>query len=66
MTRIEKIEKAVVSLPEKEYKQFRHWFFERDWDQWDRQIEADLNDGKLDFLLKEAKEEKNRGILKDL
>ena len=66
MTRIEKIEKAVVCLPVKEYKQFRRWFFERDWDQWDRQIEADLNDGKLDFLLKEAKEEKYRGILKDL
>jgi hypothetical protein len=66
MTRIEEIENAVVSLPVEEYRQFREWFLERDWTQWDKQIEADSESGKLDFLVKEAMEEKNRGDLREL
>ena len=66
MTRIEEIENAVTSLPAAEYCQFRDWFLERDWAQWDKQIQADSESEKLDFLMKEAKEEKNRGNLRDL
>lgn len=66
MTRIEEIENAIASLQMEEYRQFRGWFLERDWAQWDKQIEADSGSGKLDFLIKEAKEEKNRGDLRDL
>ena len=66
MTRIEEIEQAVASLPAEEYRQFREWFLERDWGQWDRQIQADSESGKLDFLVKEAMDEKNRGKLRDL
>ena len=66
MTRIEEIENAVASLPVEEYRQFREWFLERDWTQWDKQIEADSESGKLDFLVKEALEEKNRGDLRKL
>jgi hypothetical protein len=62
MTRVEEIEKAVASLPVEEYRQFRDWFLERDWAQWDKQIHADSESGKLDFLVKEAMEEKSRGI----
>ncbi len=60
MRKIEEIENAVASLPVEEYRQFREWFLERDWAQWDKQIEADSESGKLDFLVKEAMEEKNR------
>ena len=66
MTRIEEIENAVASLPVEEYRQFREWFLERDWTQWDKQLEADSESGKLDFLVKEALEEKNRGDLRKL
>jgi hypothetical protein len=66
MTRIEEIENAVVSLPVEEYRQFREWFLERDWEQWDKQIIADSESGKLDLLAKEAMEEKSRGNLRDL
>ncbi len=66
VTRIEEIKKAVVSLPVNEYRQFRDWFFDRDWEQWDKQIQADSESGKLDFLLKEAMDEKSRGKLRDL
>lgn len=66
MTRIEEIENAVASLPVDEYRQFRDWFLGRDWAQWDKQIQADSQSGKLDFLVKEAMEEKNLGNLRDL
>jgi hypothetical protein len=66
MTRIEEIENAVVSLPPEEYRQFRDWFLERDWTQWEKQIQADSESGKLDFFSKEALEEKSRGNLRDL
>lgn len=36
----------------------------KDWDKWDKQIEADSKSGKLDFLIAEAKKEK--GKLKEL
>ena len=58
MARIQELEKAVSSLPENEYKQFRQWFLDQDWKKWDRQIEDDSRDGKLDFLLEEADEAK--------
>jgi len=66
MTRVEELEKAVVSLPEQEYGQFRHWFMERDWKKWDYQIEADSKAGRLDFLIKEAGHDKEHNKLKDL
>jgi hypothetical protein len=50
MTKVEQLEMAVTSLPEEEYVQFRRWFLERDWEKWDREIEADSMAGKLDFL----------------
>jgi len=66
MTRIEEIENAVASLPVEEYRQFRQWFLERDWAQWDKQIQADSESGKLDFLVKEAMDDKGSGKLRDL
>jgi len=44
----------------------RQWFSERDWDQWDKQIETDSEAGKLDFLIKEALDEKAKGLLRGL
>jgi hypothetical protein len=66
MSRIEEIEKAVNSLSSDEYSKFRQWFFERDWSDWDRQLKSDDDAGKLDFLCREALEEKNAGKLKGL
>jgi hypothetical protein len=66
MTRIEQLEMAVASLPKEEYVQFRRWFLDRDWEKWDREIEADSAAGKLEFLLQEAADAKNSQRLKDL
>ena len=52
---IEEIQVAIQSLPPDQYVRLRQWLSEWDWEQWDRQIEADAEAGKLDFLIKEAK-----------
>jgi len=44
----------------------RRWFFDKDWEKWDEQIEEDAESGRLDFLIKEVLDEKERGTLKEL
>ncbi len=66
MTKVEELEKAIVSLGEDEYSQFRRWFIDRDWEKWDREIEEDFGAGRLDFFFKEAAEAKNSNRLEDL
>ena len=66
MTKVEELESAVGSLTAEEYREFRRWFLERDWEQWDQQIEEDSRAGKLDFLVREAFEAKQQGKLKGL
>lgn len=63
---IEEIQAAIETLPQESYAQLRQWFSERDWEQWDQQIVADSNKGKLDFLVKEALDEKAQGNLREL
>ncbi len=66
MAKVEEIQVAIESLSYQEYIRLRHWFSERDWKRWDRQIETDSDSGKLDFLIEEALNEKAKGILKEL
>jgi len=66
MSRVEEIQLAIESLPQEEYRRLRDWFIERDWKEWDKEIEADSKSGKLDFLIKEALEDKAKGKLKEL
>ncbi len=66
MSKINAIRKAIEALSEEEYAQLRQWFYERDWKKWDQEIEKDSKSGKLDFLIREAFDEKRCGKLKDL
>ena len=66
IARVEELQVAIESLPYQEYIRLMQWFSERDWEKWDRQIEADSMSGKLDFLIEEALNEKAEGILKEL
>lgn len=66
MSKVEEILYSIESLSEEEYTQLREWFSERDWGKWDRQIEIDSKSGKLDFLIKEALDGKDKGRLKEL
>jgi len=54
------IQIAIESLPRAEYQNLWQWFSEVAWEKWDKQIEADSNSGKLDFLIEEALNEKRQ------
>ncbi len=60
MQDVKALEDAVRALPAPALAEFRRWFAEFDSAIWDRQLEADLNAGKLDALLAEAEEDFSR------
>jgi hypothetical protein len=54
MGNVERIERDIQALSPEELAQFRAWFLEYDWAAWDRQLERDVQAGKLDKLDKLA------------
>ncbi len=58
MTTLKKLQAEISSLPRQDYESLRRWFWDRDWQEWDRQIEADSESGRLNFLIEEALREK--------
>lgn len=54
MTTVKEIEKAILNLSESDFKQLRNWLLELDYQQWDKEIEEDIINGKLDQIAKEA------------
>ena len=54
MGKVEKIEQDVQALSPEELAQFRAWFLEYDWAAWDRQVERDVQAGRLDALAEKA------------
>lgn len=66
MTSVAKIQKEILALSETDYRQLKQWFSELEWDEWDQQIAADSDAGKLDFLIAEAVEAEEKGTLKNL
>ena len=66
MPDVKAIEDAVRSLPASDLAEFRRWFAEFDFTVWDGQIEADARNGKLDWLLQEAKEDYELGNHREL
>ncbi len=66
MSKVERIQAEIESLSDTEYSRLRQWFSDKDWKKWDGQVEADSESGKLDFLVKEALDEKSKGTLKEI
>ena len=66
MAKVEEILSSIESLSKEDFARLREWFYERDWERWDKEIESDSKSGKLDFLVKEALSEKEDGKLKEL
>jgi hypothetical protein len=54
MGNVENIERQIEALSPEELAQFRAWFLEFDWTAWDRQLEVDIQAGKLDRLAQDA------------
>ena len=66
MTRVEALEREVEKLTAEELAAFRDWFAEYHWQVWDRQIERDSADGRLDKFAAEALAELERGETREI
>ena len=66
MTAIEKLEREVQKLSREELAAFRDWFRKYDSDAWDRQVEHDVQSGRLDSLAEEAIAEHEAGRTKEI
>ena len=66
MTKVEALEKEIQKLSSSELEAFRNWFFEFDGEAWDRQIEADAAEGKLDHWAEAAITAHQRGESREI
>lgn len=66
METVEKIQSEINALSYPDFKQILHWINEKEWKNWDKALEEDVDSGKLDFLVEEAVSEKQKGFLKAL
>ena len=66
MTQIEILEQNIAELDDDSFAKLREWFIEFDQARWDKQLEADSNSGKLDFLINSALAEHQAGKTRDL
>jgi hypothetical protein len=66
MSKIDDLKAEIERLPSEEFAEIFRWLSEKDWEKWDKEIEADSQAGRLDLLLREARDEKAKGTLKDL
>ncbi|NGZ08754.1 MAG: hypothetical protein CV088_05110 [Nitrospira sp. LK70] len=66
MSKVDELKTEIERLPQEEFTELVRWLSEKDWEWWHKEIEADSAAGKLDFLVREALEEKAKGTLKDL
>jgi hypothetical protein len=66
MSKVDKLKTEIERLPREEFTELVRWLSEKDWERWDKEIEADSEAGRLDFLMREALDEKAKGTLKDL
>ncbi len=63
---IEKLEKAVSELPSGKLTEFAAWFEQYKARRWDEQIEKDARAGRLDDLIRKAREEHRSGQTRPL
>lgn len=63
---LSKLKCEIENLSLEEQAEIRDWLLARDFDGWDRQIEADLAAGKLDRLIAEAESQRRDGRVRDL
>ncbi|MDJ0742141.1 MAG: hypothetical protein QNJ32_02135 [Xenococcaceae cyanobacterium MO_167.B27] len=54
MSTLEQIEAAILTLPSDDFEKLRKWFFDLDYQRWDKQLEKDIAEGKLEAFADEA------------
>jgi len=66
MSKIDELKEDIEKLPSEELAELFRWLSEKEWRSGDKEIEADSQAGRLDFLVREAREEKAKGTLKEM
>jgi hypothetical protein len=66
MSNLQEIEQAVSQLSAEELADFRDWFAEFDAEMWDRQLEEDVAEGRLESLAQRALQHLREGRCTDL
>lgn len=63
---VEELEKAVAELPPDKLAKFEAWFERFVADAWDKQIERDAENGKLDKLVEESEKDFRAGRYREI
>ena len=63
---LQAIELKIRQLSPGEFSELRDWVIERDWEEWDRQIERDAASGKLEKLFEKARVDHRTGKSKEI
>jgi hypothetical protein len=66
MSKLDELKADIQRLPSEEVAALFRWLSEKEWESWDREIEADSQAGRLDFLVREARQEKAKGTLGEI
>ena len=66
MSTLEQIEAAILTLPSNDFEKLRKWFFDLDYQHWDKQLEQDIAEGKLEALAEEAIAEFEAGNCREI
>ena len=66
MAQVDHIKTDIETLSYEDFVHLREWIAEKDWQDWNKQIERDAAFGKLDFLREEAIAAKKKGQLREL
>jgi hypothetical protein len=66
MSTIEQIKTTILKLVPEEFQRLKQWFADVDYQRWDRQLEQDVTDGKLDALAEEAIAEFKAGQCREI
>lgn len=63
---VKDIEQAITQLPKDQLNELVHWLNDYHHQVWDKQIEEDLDSGRLDTLLGEVEKEYEAGLARPL
>ena len=63
---IQQIESAILDLQPNEFRQVVEWLLDLDYQRWDEQLEADVENGELDVLVQEAIYDFENGFCKQI
>jgi hypothetical protein len=61
MSFVKQLEETIRQLSDEDRAAFRAWYTEFDASEWDKQIEADMAAGRLDWLIEKAREDLRAG-----